>query len=217
MSFRRRRRSYGRRSYGRRRSHFTRSRPELKFKDTNHGLAVVAVTGTVATSGSIVNMVQGTTASTRIGRKIVVHSVHVRSMLVIPADAATSGSTDVVRMILYVDKQANGVAAVPLTVLEGNVFDSYRNLDFTRRFRVLKDLTIVLNAQAAASTATPTVTTFESRKNVIFSVSGLNIPVFYDANVGDITDVQSNNIGMILWSEGALAFATVQFRIRFSE
>lgn len=203
--------------YNRSRGRSNGFRPELKFFDTVEGAAVVVTSsGLVLPVPSLVNLSLGTGASNRIGRRIIIRSIAVNYHFAIPQAATNVAATDIVRCILVYDKQPNGAAAPAASILAGN-FDSYRNLDFVRRYIVLHDSTMSINASAAASVASPGVTSFRYQKHKKIYVRGLNLPVYYDADVGDITDVQSGNLFLFFISQNGVVEADGVIRVRYSE
>lgn len=133
--------------------------PERKYFDTSMDNGVVggnadwtATEMTPDGTGSFVSMVQGTGIANRVGRKICVKKFQIRGCLISAAlsDQADAPSlSPIIRMILAVDKQANGTIVQGETVMtdggssNGNCF-SYQNTDNFGRFTFLKDVTYVL-------------------------------------------------------------------------
>ncbi len=86
-------------------------KPELKFHDVGIIDAAIAGTGTIV-EDSCLTIPEGTTESTRIGRKITVHQIGWRFAITKIAEATAANDTScVVRLLVYLDKQTNGAAA----------------------------------------------------------------------------------------------------------
>ncbi len=190
---------------------------ELKFHDLDIDDAVVVTGGTIA-EDSCVTIAQGTTESTRIGRKCVIRNVGWRFAVELPgvSGGGTAGS-DVVRVMLYLDKQTNGATATVAGILESADFQSFNQLANKGRFLILMDRNYDVNSTAGAGDGTtndfgPNVTSDTFFKKC-------NIPIEYDNSVttGAIGSVRTNNIGVLLISRGGLASFESKMRLRFSD
>lgn len=186
---------------------------ETKFHDLDIDDAVVAAAGAIA-EDSCVTIAQGVTESQRIGRKCTVTSINWNYEVVLPTVAGAGPQDgDQVRVILYQDRQANGAAATVTGILETGNYQSFRNLANTGRFRVLMDKTHSINSRAGAGTGAandwPQVTqTYKYHKRC-------NIPLEYNSTTGALTELRSNNIGVLLLSSNGLAGFISKMRIRF--
>ncbi len=190
---------------------------ELKFHDLDVNDAVVAAAGTIA-QVSCLTIAQGTTESTRIGRKVTVRSINWRFSIELPSANSASSTSEVVRVILYQDKQTNGATATVAGILETDDFQSFNNLANKSRFRTLMDRTYDLVIPTITDLAGPTTNTGE----FILSDSlfkKVNIPIEYDNSftTGVIGTMRSNNIGVLLLSKSGLAGFESKMRIRFSD
>ncbi len=155
---------------------------------------------------SLIKIAQGDTGSTRDGRKIVITGIHFKGRLQL--DAGNSG--DMVRLVLYVDKQPNGATAATAdywATANGDT-NSFRNLTETKRFRVLSDKTYVLNQQSA--TVTQTIRRIEYNFKV-------NIPINYTSTLGAITELQETNIGLMSSSQDSGIDLDGIWRIRYQD
>ncbi len=193
---------------------------ELKFHDIDVDDAVVANTGTIQNAGSVVLIGQGITESTRIGRKCVIRSVGWRYNYGLPEqDAqATPQAGDTLRVILYCDKQTNGATALVTDILETADFQSFNNLVNKGRFRVLMDKTHTLNYSGLASDNAGVVSQARPIYNGRF-FKKMNLPLEFSgtANPAAITEVRTNNIGVLLISQGGVCDFASKFRFRFSD
>lgn len=87
---------------------------------------------------------QGDGESNRDGRKFVITSMHIKGAWRLPTtvNQTQSGTYPSVRIIVYLDKQANGaVPTISQIVQDTGDINSFRNLQYTKRFDVLKDRT----------------------------------------------------------------------------
>ncbi len=186
---------------------------ELKFHDVDLDDAVVAATGTVTASVNLI--AQGTTESTRIGRKCTIRSIGWRMTIDLPNSTAASATADVVRVIMFVDKQANGATATVTGILESADYQSFNNLANKSRFRTLMDRTYDLQAATGGGDGTTEDYGKEFVTDTFFKK--VNIPVEYDSTTGAITEIRSNNIGVLMISLSGLAGFESKIRLRYSD
>ncbi len=189
---------------------------ELKFHDVNLDDAVVATAGTVTPTINII--AQGVTESQRIGRKCTIKQINWRYDVILPEiDAAgTPGSGDSLRIIIFIDKQANGATAAVTDLLETANFLSFRNLANSGRFTFLMDKMHNINYAGLASDGAGVV----SQANRIFAYSWYkrcNLPIEYSSTTGAIGEIRSNNIGVCLLSRSGVVQLDSHFRLRFSD
>ena len=188
---------------------------EKKFFDGTITKNSIAQTG--AMEDSLVEIAQGTTEKTRIGRLVRVHSLHVRGQFELDSTATSGNASDRVRILFYVDKQCNGAAAAVTDILEAATIDHFRNLANSRRFYILLDKTINLNQTGAAYTGAA-VTTLQLEKGFKYDkVFKKPLAIEYDSTAGAITEIRSNNIGCLLLTSNGLADFTCNYRVRFTD
>lgn len=189
---------------------------ELKFKDVDLDDAVVSGTGTV--TNTICTMIQGTAEDERIGRKCTVRQVNWRYHITLPEvdAAATPTNGDSVRMIMYLDKQANGATAAVTDLLETANLKSFRNLANTNRFVFLCDKIHNINYAGMASDGAGVVSQGLVIQNKEF-YKKVNIPIEYDGIGAAISNIKSNNIGILLISSTGVAGFESKLRVRFSD
>lgn len=196
--------------------HAKNGQPELKFHDLDIDDAVIAAG--VNNLGSLNLIAQGVTESERIGRNCVVRSVFGRWEITLPLSTASSGTSDVVRVILVLDKQANGAnggASGATGLLETNDFQSFNNLANKSRFRVLMDRTYSIESKAGGGDGTTEDYGEAVLTDTIFKKC--NIKIELDAAAGVITEVRSNNIMLFVSSRSGLAGFGSKWRLRFSD
>ena len=127
---------------------------------------------------------------------------------------AGSGA-DRCRVVVFLDKQANGTPATVAEILAQADIQSFRNLAYSSRFRVLSDKVWALskyNADTGIGTTLSTMISYKMNKSV-------NIPITYDSTTTDgaIGTIQSNNIGVLIISETGEVRFRWRARIRFAD
>lgn len=203
---------------------------ENKFLDSE--LTATALTGAwqslnptgTGCTDSISVPAQGDGESQRDGRVFYINSVHVKGRITCnstEAQAAPSGPS-YARVVLYWDTQTNGAEAVATQIMDAGGSDdflAFRNLQYSKRFIVLKDKVIkvtpqLMNEGGVNSFAEGTGVQFFKfnktfKKPIKVRCSGTT------ANVSSVTD---NNLGMaaVTYDGGADLFIAYQARIRFS-
>lgn len=194
---------------------------ELKFFDTIKTNTNVAETGTIL-DDSLNHIVQGVTESNRIGRKCTIKSVHFRGTINNNVGTDVSQLKQSVRIIVYLDKQANGATAAVADVLEDvtalNGYNSFRNLANSGRFRILYDLRKALIIPAVAQTAAGTFSSYVNQWSWSFN-KVLNVPIEFSGVNGLIAEIRSNNIGILAISTDSDNLPQVNYtcRVRFSD
>lgn len=189
------------------------SKGELKFHDLDVNDAVIAAGGTVQTAQ--LTIAQGTTESQRIGRKVVIKSINWRYRLFLPATTSSASTSDIVRMIVFIDKQANGAAAGVTDLLESADFQSFNQLANKSRFTVLHDKTFNLESRSGAGDGTTNTYGEMAISSSFFKKC--SIPIEYDnsGTTGAVTEIRSNNILVMLLSEQGLCTFDSKMRYRF--
>ncbi len=190
---------------------------ETKFHDLDIDDPTIAVNGTIS-QVSCVTIAQGTTESTRIGRKIIVRHIGWKFNMLLPSAASAGSTSDTVRVILYLDKQTNGATATVTGILETDDYQSFNQLANKSRFRTLMDRTYDLNSPSITDLTGPSTNTSEFRiHDSLFK--RLNIPIEYDNSftTGVIGTMRSNNIGVLLLSHSGFVTFESKMRVRFSD
>ncbi len=188
---------------------------ELKFHDVDLDDAVVSSNGAITNSINLI--AQGVTESTRVGRKCVVKQIGWKFRMKDPETNGGSSAppSDTMRVILYMDKQANGAAATVGGILESTDFQAFNNLANSSRFTTLMDRTYTFNHMGGIGTAAD-----QDWSEVVIDDSyykTCNIPLEFDSTAGAITEIRSNNLGVLLITEGGTAGFESKFRLRFSD
>ncbi len=162
---------------------------ELKFFDTVVAGTALATTG-VITSPSLNIIPQNTTESGRVGRKCIIKKLNIRFLL--QFNSSTTETAEVVRVIVVLDRQANGATFAITDVLELASEGSFNNLSNKSRFLILFDRYEAINKTVDVGTnVNQHVQAFTMFKNV-------NIPIEWDNSVttGALTSIRSNNIAV---------------------
>lgn len=168
---------------------------EKKYFETS----IVNVGSNIA--GSVLNSLnlvpQGTTDQTRIGNKISIRNINIHGYM--SYDDQTTGAFGAgnLRVILFVDKQCNGATALVTDILKSASIESFRNMDQVDRFTILKD--IVFEGPQLVANALHT-----SQTTKYWSLSAkCDLPIHFSSTTGAITELRSNNIGMLYITDGA--------------
>ncbi len=186
---------------------------ELKFFDLDVDDAVV--TNTAAITDSINKIAQGTTEVTRIGRKCTIKSINWRFRVQLPNGTSSASTSDTLRVIMYLDKQCNGATATSAGILESDDFQSFNNLANKSRFRTLMDRTYTISTRAGGGNGTAEDYGKEGVDDSFYKKC--NIPIEFDSTAGAITEIRSNNVGILLITESGLMGFASKIRIRFSD
>lgn len=212
----RRRRYRRRRSFRRRRGFYRRVGyfgaagskygPELKFYEDFSSTASIQTDGTVC-DGAMNLIPGGSGISQHNGFRAVLKSMHIRASIAAPN---TSDEGIYVRILLVLDKQCNGAAAIPQDVLYHSTdlvtasaeYLAFNNLANKRRFRVLKDQ--IFSLPAVYSTAYNGTTNACRIVSVPFEWHipfKTGLPIRYDTTgTPTVSNVQSNNLFMLAYS-----------------
>ncbi len=190
---------------------------EMKFFDSICDVVTVLIAGTIA-KVSINNIAQGITESTRIGRKCTIRSInwHWESHLPTFVGGNPPPPGDIIRIILYLDKQCNGASAAVLDILELATIRSFRNLANSQRFQILMDKQVTINYQSISSTSAILYNTGEVIRSGSF-YKKCEIPLEFSGVEGDTTELRSNNVGILIIGENGLQEFRSHLRIRFSD
>lgn len=190
---------------------------EVKFFDTGIAHTTIATAGDLP-DNSWNHVVQGITESNRIGRKITISSINCRfriEMKGLAAGASLDVHRDTVRVIILLDKQANGAVFVPIDVLEDASYLGFNNLTNSGRFRTLMDRHYDLDAKVAVGTvASHDVAPVAVSDTFFYKCS---IPIEFSAAAGVMTEIRSNNVNMLVISRNGLCRIDAIARIRFTD
>ncbi len=183
---------------------------EKKFHDGNGLFQTISTTGEISTS--MVLIAQGSGESQRIGRKIKLTSMSIRFTILLPNTATTTDTSDIVRLIVVHDKQANGANAAWLDVFESTGWDSYRNLANLGRFNVMLDKRITIHGSMSGNGTTSRM----AQGSIHWGWhKKLNMVIEYDSTAGAITEIKSNNLLFMFQSRFGTVDVFEKRRMRF--
>ncbi len=186
---------------------------ELKFFDLDIDVAPAAAG---AITDSVNKIAQGTTEVTRIGRKCTIQNINWRFEMVLSAATAKASTSELIRVILYLDKQCNGATAAITDILEAADYQSFNNLANKSRFRTLMDREYTLVTQAGGGDGT----TEDYGEDLVSDsfYKKCNLPIEFDSTAGAITEIRSNNIGVLIIAKtGGISAFSSKMRLRFSD
>lgn len=191
---------------------------EKKWIDLTVAATVVTNDGTGGisswTTGGTMNVIAtGTGESQRVGRKVTLKNIYLHGELVLPSTSSVTLCTDQFRMIVFIDKQANGVIAGVTDVLQTASINSFRNLANQERFVILKDKYYDINA----STTSNATTTTGGHSYHIKMYKKLDLPIEYSGTNGTIGEIKSNNLVMLCISRTGSCTFQYTARIRYTD
>ncbi len=190
---------------------------ELKFHDLATVDTVVSATGSTDDIPSCNLIAQGVTEVTRVGRKCTIRKILWKFDLKIPTTATANETSEVVQVMLYLDKQANGAAAAVLDILETAANNEFRNLSNSGRFVILMNRTYALNCPAGSGRGSTDTLSYGEQVVHDEFYKDCNIPLEFSATTGAITELRSNNIGILTISKDGTANLNGKMRLRFSD
>ncbi len=199
---------------------------EQKFADFETDGDAFATTWAPMEDGTILSVSgvgQGDGESNRDGRKYWIHSIHIRATVEASAiEAQTAPLADLKgRLCLVWDTQTNGAQLTATDVMDGGQTDdtlSFRNLQHSKRFRVLWDKKWKLTRNNVAQGA---VDLFAANRSVtgimVFNKSFANpIPVICTGTTNVIASISDNSFHIIGVSNSVTALLNYQVRLRFT-
>lgn len=179
--------------YGR----FQPSGPELKYFDNDLNLTTINLAtagGTLIEDSLLCGIQQGSGANQRIGRKIIVKRLSFR-MFVNYKAADDAPADNIFRIIIYLDKQANGASTNWQTIFASQSVFAFNNLERKDRFTILKDFFFKVSPiPYYDSTSNTTLTNIKT--TLLKGNIKLNLPIEYSGSTNNVADMVSNNIGI---------------------
>ena len=148
------------------------------------------------------DVAQGTTAITRIGRKILIKSVLVQGII-----ATNTGNS--ARVLIVYDRQPNGALPAATDVLTSNTIMAVQNLDNRDRFIILAD---IMPYDQEENISNPSASSGFGYKRYI----KCNLETIYGGNAGTIADINSGSLLMMTnCNGGTITGETGIQRVRF--
>lgn len=178
---------------------------EFKAIDVANATVVQDTVGSV----TLINGCQmGSDINNRIGRQFQMRSVELHGLTF---GTPATGIDQVHRVLLVYDRQANGVAPALADVLLAANYISPRNLNNRKRFKILMDHKVVINAVGESG----------SQSEVSF-YRKLRHPVEFNAgNAGTVADIQSGSLYLLTVGNAGAGVTAGSFnfytRVRFTD
>ncbi len=190
---------------------------EVKFHDVDIDDAVIA-TG-VNIQAAVLTIAEGNGPSERVGRGINIVTIGWRYDILLPTTTAAANTSDIVRVLLVVDKQCNGALPAALDILTTASYKSFYNLFNSHRFSIILDRVHNLSSESGSgrgSTDTLSYGEFIIEDDLFAEV---DIPIEYDnsATDGSIGTIRSNNLVVVLCSKTGVTSFSSTIRIRYTE
>lgn len=186
---------------------------EYKSIDQTVGNATLDTTGSVTLLNGCA---RGTDINEREGREIDLRSVQLRMNISARSEAIVDQT---VRVLLVYDRQTNGAAPGLTDIIRGGTVCGMRNLENRKRFKILMDYTVRLNANYTGGASLHT-----AANNGVFKdyYQRFNLPTtFNSGNAGTVADMATGSLYMVRVGEIAAgtAAAEVDFcsRVRYTD
>ncbi len=172
--------------------------------------------GAQTTPGSISAIAQGDSESNRDGRKCTLTSLHIRGSVILDSSQGTTLQDGrQCRVIIVWDTQTNAAQLnaedVYLTPTEISL--AFRNLQFTKRFKILKDATFDLNVMAGAGNGTADDSP-DYIKHFKWNFK-LKIPVIHKGTTAVVGSVTDNSLHVIAFANATGITLKYESRVRF--
>lgn len=171
-------------------------KPELKYQDIDAVFTAPAGTNTGIVSSSVttgqvcVSIKEGTGHEERVGRKIKLHSIHLKGDIFFNPAASVFGH-NIFYLWLILDTQANGTQPAFTDVfVQGGPQECFKDLSNGNRFKVLWKKAYVYNAQAGVSAAYAG----QYRNVDIYKRVDKHIEYAEGTGIGDLIDIKENNL-----------------------
>lgn len=186
---------------------------ELKFHDVVQS-ATLSVTGSII-APTLTVIAQGTGESERIGRRIWIRSIDWRYELSKSTTTIPSNTAAVGRVMLVLDRQANGAAPAVTDVLETATLKSFNNLSNKHRFRTIFDEFITVNQQCGAYSGVSEQ--FGAAIAHLGLHRNLNVAIDFSGVGGLIAEITSNNLFIMAISDTTTLVLDYVIRLRYTD
>ncbi len=181
---------------------------EVKHHDGGEDFVPVLQAGSIR--GIVTGIIAGTGEDQRIGRYMTVQTIQLKGNITLLSTGTPANSSDIVRLLVIHDKQANGGLPSVTSVLRAALYDAYMNLDQAKRYTVLWNMIVPMNATCAVGASAGQ---HESYFNFYKKVK---IRITYNADLGAITEITESNIFILAISSRGLARMCLTTRLRFT-
>ncbi len=188
---------------------------ELKFRDNTW--SATPVTGTAAFH-HFSDMPEGSGPDRRVGRKAMVTSISARYHIDVESieDSGFFQNQDMIRVLIFVDHQANGAFPGILDILTTAEVNAHRNLTNVGRFTVLMDRVHPAINGSNAGDGTKNQYGLAVRHYTFFKK--LKVPLLFDGTSGNIAGMASNAIsGAVFSFAGSEVHYHAVIRLRYTD
>jgi len=190
---------------------------ELKFFDTTHDgntdtIGPDSGVGAVNKVSQLCLIAAGPNPDQRIGRKIVVKEISGNVELVMNAH-----QSDIVRICVVQDRQANGAGLTADSVFTGKKIDDFPAVPNSNRFNILAMKVKTMNWTSSQANAGGTAYSNGETKAFLTFKIPCNIEVNYADATADLTAVKSNNLSLLVGSRDGKTRLASRWRIRYSD
>ncbi len=191
-----------------------KGKSELKYFDTALENFTITATG-VNIKPNLNKVPIGNGESDRVGRRITVKEINVNMSVDLAATATITAGSQMVRILLVLDKQCNGTPATWLQVFTDDDFHTSRNLSETNRFTVIKEKRLIMNRPNGNTAGSATGGYGEYARHVSFTARVNHRIEYGDTSTdGSIGTIRSNNFFMLVIMENADTGTITEGRVR---
>lgn len=169
--------------------------PEKKYNDET-GAFSISDSGTIRLLNGLF---LGTSATTRIGQKIMIKSMQIKFQITGP-DAGNTPTLNSIwlRLMVVYDDQTNGATPALSDIIEdassSTVVLSPISMANSQRFRILYNKVCVVQSQLATSVEVPTFSDLWDE-----TYQKLNLETHYsNSNAGDVTDIRKGGLFLVM-------------------
>lgn len=184
----------------------------MELKTIDSGLGIV---GTVLSTGNLFllnGVASGTAYNERIGRTINIESLLVR-VFFLPG-TASSPTSDILRLMIIHDQQANGAAPSLSDILQTSDVTSPLNLNYRERFTVFTDRYIEPEAFSLTAGA---ITGGSPSTHIEEIYMDTDIQTVFNSTGAPIANIQTGSIYLLLLSISNSWTALYNSRVRFTD
>jgi len=144
---------------------------------------------------------RGTGTTQRVGDTIRATKLEVRMALEMPNQTGVTANSqcgDMIRILIYQDRQVNGIAPINTDIIQNQSLLTQFNAFNRGRFRILYDKVVECHQEGASQNST-TVSVWGHRYKHIdpICLDLEDMKIEYKSNFGTLADIVSNNIGIM--------------------
>lgn len=187
-----------------------RMRRSFEKKNVDTQIASFIAAGGGAGTVTTINACQaGANPTSRVGRRIQLHSLYMRGEVRL---SATTAGASPIRVLVVYDKQTNKAAPAAGDVLVSDNINALQLLANSHRFKVVADI-----VYPCVGTAGPQAIYIDEWR----SLKGLETEYIDGAGAGTVADITSGGLFAITYQDAGLITAapssTLNFRVRFTD